>query len=319
MKYKIVIIKGVKEKLIKVDGIWVYKDHFCEHCGERITYNESHIKNGVPQYIQWHHYTNNFERRNVILSEPTIIENGIKVYEKYFCGCEDEDGNNCGLRIPYPIDSVGINNHKRRGIPKVIQGHVSKEMKEKNRIRNSGIYNPNYGKPRSKETRDKISKSEIGKILSNEQIQKQRKFMQNWFLENPEHLKKMCEAQTYVSKPELIMRNYTIKKLDKLNIKYHLNLCKIKGIPDITIETEDGHPIALFEDGCFIHGCKCIDWSKVKYDIFLWMIEQKEHDRNINEDLTKQGYRVVRIWQHDIDNGNYKKIINQLIAEIKSL
>jgi hypothetical protein len=58
-KFKFVEIKGIREKLIKEDGIWVYKNHYCEckrGCGRRISFPTNkntlanHKFNGVPKH-----------------------------------------------------------------------------------------------------------------------------------------------------------------------------------------------------------------------------------------------------------------------------
>ena len=247
-----------------------------------------------------------------------IKENGIWVYLKHRCKCP------CHKRI------LWNKWQKYNGIPEYILGHNPTSSKEKVKNGMIGIRfkignKSLLGLHHSKERINKIRKSR--KKYNQEhpdETEKFRKAGQKYWKDNPdkktEHIKKMCEAQTFVSEPELIVRNYTIKKLDKLNIKYHLNLCKIKGIPDITIETGDGHPIALFEDGCFIHGClKHFPIVEVSHKTWERQSEKREYDRIINEKLTQQGYRVIRIWQHDVYNGNYKKIIKQIITEIKAL
>lgn len=77
-----------------------------------------------------------------------IIKNNIKVYPDNFCECEDKYGNNCGLRIPYPLSRSGLNKHKRDGIPKLIHGHNGKnhssEAIEKMRKSKVDEKNPSY-------------------------------------------------------------------------------------------------------------------------------------------------------------------------------
>ncbi len=62
--------------------------------------------------------------------------------------------------------------------------------------------------------------------------------------------------------------------------------------------------IAVFVDGCFWHGCpKCSLKSKSNNE--YWdqkIIRNKTRDRAVSNDLKKLGWRVVRIWEHDIKN-----------------
>jgi len=60
MKYKWFIIKGIPIKIIKIDGKWYYKHHFC-HCGcdkhipgpTKSTY-KNHKSRGIPRFINGH-------------------------------------------------------------------------------------------------------------------------------------------------------------------------------------------------------------------------------------------------------------------------
>ena len=65
LKKRIVWIKGKKEVLIKVDGVWVYKYRRCGcPCNERIIFFETSQKYfGVPTYISRHYqYTDEFKK-----------------------------------------------------------------------------------------------------------------------------------------------------------------------------------------------------------------------------------------------------------------
>ena len=65
LKKRIVWIKGKKEVLIKVDGVWVYKYRRCGcPCNKRIIFFETSQKHfGVPTYISRHYqYTGEFSK-----------------------------------------------------------------------------------------------------------------------------------------------------------------------------------------------------------------------------------------------------------------
>lgn len=61
--------------------------------------------------------------------------------------------------------------------------------------------------------------------------------------------------------------------------------------------------VAIFIDGCFWHGCrKCL--LKPKSNVEYW--EQKikrnrERDREVTKYLTKDGWIVIRFWEHSLN------------------
>ena len=55
-KKRIVLIKEVKEVLIKINDNWFYKYHRCGcSCNKRISYNSCHYRFGIPKFINFHH------------------------------------------------------------------------------------------------------------------------------------------------------------------------------------------------------------------------------------------------------------------------
>lgn len=60
--------------------------------------------------------------------------------------------------------------------------------------------------------------------------------------------------------------------------------------------------VAVFVDGCFWHGCPKHSSLPVNNRPF-WqkkMSDNKARDRRVNGTLRRQGWRVVRIWEHDL-------------------
>ncbi len=76
---------------------------------------------------------------------------------------------------------------------------------------------------------------------------------------------------------------------------------KIRGTPDIFFP---GCKVAVFVDGCFWHKCPSC-YSKPKTNAAYWerkVDENENRDRHVDSDLASAGYRVVRIWEHEIRN-----------------
>jgi DNA mismatch endonuclease, patch repair protein len=90
-----------------------------------------------------------------------------------------------------------------------------------------------------------------------------------------------------------------------------------------------GHPdfvflkyrIAIFVDGCFWHGCKkCNRMPKSKISFWHNKIEKnKSRDKKCASLLSKLGWHVVRIWEHEL-KGNVlpNKIIRLSLVHKRS-
>lgn len=81
--------------------------------------------------------------------------------------------------------------------------------------------------------------------------------------------------------------------------------------------------VAIFVDGCFWHGCPqhCrIPTSRRRYWIEK-ITGNKARDRAINRNLRKNGWQVVRFWEHEVSRGRetarfrkLKRIVQQSAA-----
>ena len=73
----------------------------------------------------------------------------------------------------------------------------------------------------------------------------------------------------------------------------------IYGNPDFVFPAER---LAVFVDGCFWHGCP-IHGSIPKTNRTFWrhkLSRNKARDQQVNAMLRKMGWRIVRLWQHDL-------------------
>ena len=75
---------------------------------------------------------------------------------------------------------------------------------------------------------------------------------------------------------------------------------KLIGKPDFTFSSER---VVVFVDGCFWHGCpKC--YQRPKSNRKFWdtkIASNRKRDRLVNRELRELGWRVVRVWQHQLD------------------
>ena len=94
---------------------------------------------------------------------------------------------------------------------------------------------------------------------------------------------------------------------------YRVNF-KIRGTPDIYFPKSK---LAIFVDGCFWHRCpKC--YTKPKTNVAYWekkVEENVKRDREVNSYLRKSGYKVIRIWEHEIRNSK-DSAVGRITAEL---
>lgn len=105
--------------------------------------------------------------------------------------------------------------------------------------------------------------------------------------------------------PEIRLR----KALFAAGLRFRLRE-KITGSPDIVFRRQK---VAIFVDGCFWHGCpEC--YKKPVSNQEFWerkVITNIKRDRMVDETLQKDGWRVERIWEHDIRN-NLDDVVDRL-------
>ena len=75
----------------------------------------------------------------------------------------------------------------------------------------------------------------------------------------------------------------------------------VLGKPDFIFPKQK---IALFVDGCFWHGCPLPKHSNMpKNNPKFWakkLQANKDRDKFVNRELRKLGWRVLRVWEHEL-------------------
>ena len=99
------------------------------------------------------------------------------------------------------------------------------------------------------------------------------------------------------TKPEVRMRKLVSKLTHPLGIRYRLNNRSVFGCPDLTFASRK---VAVFVDGDFWHG-----GHKAKLDRLspFWrakILRNMQRDRDVNERLTAEGWKVIRVWEHEV-------------------
>lgn len=96
-----------------------------------------------------------------------------------------------------------------------------------------------------------------------------------------------------------------------------LNYRGIPGCPDVAFPEQK---IAVFIDGCFWHGCPVCNRPLPKTNPDYWRrkIQRNiERDREYDTTLAAMGWRVHRIWEHQLRRkSDYKDFVAELLASL---
>ena len=109
------------------------------------------------------------------------------------------------------------------------------------------------------------------------------------------------------------------KELWARGIRYRKNYRKLIGKPDIVILSKK---IAIFCDSEFWHGKKYLEGQIPKTNSDYWEKKFKRNlarDIQVNKELKKEGWIVLRFWETDIKNSlsECADIIQTTLREIK--
>jgi len=100
------------------------------------------------------------------------------------------------------------------------------------------------------------------------------------------------------------------KAIWRKGLRYSKSSSRYFGKPDIVLKK---YKTAIFLDSCFWHGCKkhCrIPIVRKKY----WtekIKRNKQQDKEVNGYYKKVGWKIIRVWEHDITR-NPEKIIKSI-------
>ena len=100
------------------------------------------------------------------------------------------------------------------------------------------------------------------------------------------------------------------KAIWKAGFRYRKSSTKYFGKPDLVLKK---HKTVIFVDSCFWHGCKnhCrLPATRKKY--WTEKIERnKRRDKEVNRHYKKNGWKVIRIWEHNLAH-NTLEIIKRI-------
>ncbi len=110
----------------------------------------------------------------------------------------------------------------------------------------------------------------------------------------------MSKIRSKNTKPEILIR----KLLWSQGLRYRLHY-SLPGKPDIVFVSSK---LAVFVDGCFWHGCPehC---NRSKTNTRFWDTKIRsniERDKKNKTLLKSMGWKVLRFWEHEIENSPLK-------------
>ena len=101
------------------------------------------------------------------------------------------------------------------------------------------------------------------------------------------------------------------KALWKKGFRYRKNVTNYFGKPDLVLKK---HKTVIFIDSCFWHGCKKhrpLPTTNRKF----WknkINRNKERDREVSKYYRKLGWKIIRVWEHEIKNN-----LNRAVKKLK--
>lgn len=106
---------------------------------------------------------------------------------------------------------------------------------------------------------------------------------------------------------ELLVRS----RLHRAGLRFRKNARHLPGSPDIVFPKAK---VAVFVDGDFWHGFEFEEWTeRVPHFWKEKITKNRNRDRKADSALDLLGWKVVRIWQHDIESD-----VDGVIARIGS-
>ena len=110
----------------------------------------------------------------------------------------------------------------------------------------------------------------------------------------------MSRVKSRDSKMEISFR----KELSKRGFRYRKNAGKYLGKPDVVLPK---HKTVIFLDSCFWHGCRrhgTLPGTRRKF--WVAKIERnKKRDKAVVRHYKKIGWKIFRIWEHDLKRKNF--------------
>lgn len=104
----------------------------------------------------------------------------------------------------------------------------------------------------------------------------------------------MSRVRSADTVPEIAFR----RALWAVGLRYRVR-ARLPGTPDLAFPK---WRLTIFVDGCFWHACPR-HYGEPKSNVGFWRTKiaaNRDRDRRVNRELRKLGWRVFRIWEHEL-------------------
>ena len=118
--------------------------------------------------------------------------------------------------------------------------------------------------------------------------------------------KKRSEIMSRVKNKESKIEKKIGKILWAQGFRYRKNVSSLMGKPDFANKKEK---TVIFVDSCFWHGCeRHKNLPKSNKDFWVKKIlRNKERDTEVSKYYRNLKWKIIRIWEHDLNQNNFKK------------
>ena len=125
----------------------------------------------------------------------------------------------------------------------------------------------------------------------------------------------MSHIRSTNSKPEEIVRKYLYAE----GFRYRKNVKKLPGCPDIVLPK---YKTVIFVNGCFWHkhDCPRFVWPSSNQD--YWrpkILRNVERDNQSRKELETLGWKVITVWECELNKNVLIETLGKLIAELKAI
>ena len=124
--------------------------------------------------------------------------------------------------------------------------------------------------------------------------------------------RRYCMSSIKGKDTELEMRVRSV--IHRRGLRFRKHVKELPGNPDVVFVASK---VAVFIDGDFWHGYRFPNWEHKVSEFWKNKItKNRERDSKNHRLLRQMGWKVVRIWQHEIDQ-NLEGCVNRIFSVIR--
>ena len=125
----------------------------------------------------------------------------------------------------------------------------------------------------------------------------------------------MSRIRSKNTKPEEMVRKHLFAK----GFRYRKNVRSLPGCPDIVLPK---YKTIIFVQGCFwhMHDCGRFHWPASNQDYWGPKIRRNvERDQTNKEQLQALGWKVLTVWECELNKKNIEETMNRISREIRNV